>query len=44
MKKSKEDPKDGKILIPKMFQREIHAEPEPDEKVNSRATRARCVF
>ena len=40
MKKSKEDPKDGKILIPKVFQREKRAEVEPDEKVNPRAIRA----
>ena len=44
MKKSKEDPKDGKILIPKVFQREKRAEVESDEKVNSRGIRARCVL
>lgn len=44
MKKANDNQKDEKILIPKFFPPELSADGEQDEKVNSRGTRARCVF
>ena len=43
MEKTKDNEKD-KILIPKLFPPEVSGEVEPEEKVNSRSTRARFVL